>query len=228
MGCTSEQGKDCADNEKPAHQVTLSDFHIGKYEVTQAQWMSVMGSNPSKFKGDNLPVETVSWSDAQEFIVKLNAQTGKTYRLPTEAEWEYAAQGGAQSRKTKYSGSNTVDDVAWYYGNSGGKTLDESNWNIDDLNINQCKTHPVGQKLSNELGLYDMSGNVWEWCSDWYGDYHSSSQTNPAGLLSGSYRVLRGSSWYNNARYARVPHRGSSAPDIRDGNLGFRLASDSN
>jgi formylglycine-generating enzyme required for sulfatase activity len=208
MGCTSEQGDDCYDTEKPAHQVTLSAFYIGKYEVTQAQWTSVMGSNPSYFKGDNLPVEMVSWSDVQEFIQKLNAQTGKTYRLPTEAEWEYAARGGAQSQGYKYSGSNTVGDVAWYSGNSS-------------------TTHPVGQKSSNELGLYDMTGNVSEWCSDWYGYYSSSSQTNPAGPSSGSSRVLRGGSWSNYAQDVRVPVRGGGAPGARF-NLGFRLASSSN
>jgi formylglycine-generating enzyme required for sulfatase activity len=210
MGYTSEQGNDCYSDEKPSHQVTLSDFYIGKYEVTQAQWKAVMGSNPSHFKGDNLPVETVSWDDAQEFIRKLNVQTGKNYRLPTEAEWEYAARGGAQSRGTKYSGSNTVGDVAWYDGNSGNAI------------------HPVGQKLPNELGLYDMSGNVWEWCSDWYGAYSSGSQTNPAGPSSGSYRVDRGGSWCSYARNARVPFRDYGTPGYRGSALGFRLASGSN
>jgi formylglycine-generating enzyme required for sulfatase activity len=209
MGCTSEQGNDCDDNEKPAHSVTLSDFYIGKYEVTQKQWQAVTGSNPSRFKGDNLSVEGVSWEDVREFIRKLNAQTGKKYRLPTAAEWEYAARGGVQSRGTKYGGSNTVDDVAWYYGNSDNAP------------------HPAGEKSPNELGLYDMSGNVWEWCSDWYGDYGSSSQTHPAGPASGSDRVLRGGSWGSDARHVRVPVRRGSTPDFRAGNLGFRLASGS-
>ena len=153
-----------------------------------------MGSNPSRYTGDdNLPVEQVSWKDVQEFIQKLNALTGKTYRLPTEAEWEYAARGGNQSQGYKYAGSNTVGDVAWHYGNS------------------DHKTHPVGQKQPNELGLYDMSGNVWEWCQDWYGDYSSSAQTNPTGPSSGSYRVLRGGSWSNRrsnpciSRYVALP-----------------------
>ena len=208
MGATAEQGSDAYDDEKPTHSVTLSDFYIGKYEVTQAQWKAVMGSNPSYFKGDNLPVENVSWNDIQEFIKKLNAQTGKRFRLPTEAEWEYAARGGNQSKGYKYSGSNSISEVAWYDGNSGDKT------------------HPVGQKTPNELGIYDMSGNVWEWCQDWYSSsaYSSSSQTNPTGPSSGSSRVLRGGSWYYYARYCRVSNRSFSGPAGRNGSSGFRLA----
>jgi formylglycine-generating enzyme required for sulfatase activity len=209
MGCTSEQDSDCHDNEKPAHSVTLSSYYIGKYEVTQAQWKAVMGSNPSYFEGDNLPVEEVSWNSVQEFICKLNQQTGKNYRLPTEVEWEFAARGGNKSRGYKYSGSNTAGNVAWYDDNSG------------------YKTHPVGTKSPNELGIYDMSGNVWEWCSDWYGKYSSGSQTNPRGASSGSYRVDRGGSWYDFAGYVRVSNRGSLTPVIRNHYLGFRLASDS-
>ena len=181
MGCTSEQGGDCWDDEKPAHSVTLSDYYIGETEVTQALWRAVMGSNPSYWKGDNLPVEKVSWDDCQTFVRKLNQMTGKTFRLPTEAEWEYAARGGNKSLGYKYSGSNTLSSVAWYDGNSSNNT------------------HPVKGKQPNELGLYDMSGNVWEWCQDRYGSYNSSSQTNPAGASSGSYRVCRGGSWIDNA-----------------------------
>ena len=151
-------------------------------------------------------LKNVSWNDIQEFITKLNAQTGKKFRLPTEAEWEYAARGGNQSKGYKYSGSNSISDVAWYDDNSGDKT------------------HPVGQKTPNELGIYDMSGNVWEWCQDWYGDYSSSSQTNPTGPSSGSYRVLRGGSWNNGARNCRVSNRGSYNPDSRSYRSGFRLA----
>ena len=206
MGATAEQGSDAYDDEKPTHSVTLSDFYIGKYEVTQAQWKAVMGSNPSYFKGDNLPVENVSWNDIQEFIKKLNAQTGKRFRLPTEAEWEYAARGGNRSKGYKYSGSNSIGDVAWYYDNSSSKT------------------HPVGQKTPNELGIYDMTGNVWEWCQDWKGSYSSSSQTNPTGPSSGSYRVLRGGSWSDIARDCRVSYRGYDIPDYRNSNSGFRLA----
>ena len=202
------------DDEKPTHQVTLNDFYIGEYEVTQKQWQDVMGtstslSNPSNFSGcDNCPVEQVSWNDVQDFIKKLNQKTGKTYRLPTEAEWEYAAHGGASTGSataTIYSGSNNIDEVAWYYENSGSKT------------------HPVGQKKANELGIYDMSGNVWEWCNDWYGNYSSGSQTNPQGASSGSYRVLRGGSWGGNASYCRASLR-YYFPDFGSGNIGFRLA----
>ena len=207
MGATAEQGSDAYSNEKPTHSVTLSDYYIGKYEVTQAQWRAVMGSNPSKWKGDNLPVENVSWNDIQKFIKKLNAQTGKKFRLPTEAEWEYAARGGNQSKGYKYSGSNSISEVAWYDGNSGDKT------------------HPVGQKSPNELGIYDMSGNVWEWCQDWYSSsaYSSSSQTNPTGPNSGSHRVLRGGSWDNAASRSRVSDRGNNSPDDRFNRGGFRL-----
>ena len=206
MGCTSEQGSDCFDSEKPAHQVTVGDFYIGKYEVTQAQWKAVMGSNPSKFQGDNLPVEMVSWNDVQEFIQKLNAKTGKQYRLPTEAEWEFAARGGTNSRGYKYSGSNTLGNVAWYIDNSDNKT------------------HTVGTKSANELGIFDMSGNVWEWCNDWFGAYSSNAQTNPKGPTSGSLRVNRGGSWYYSARFARVSIRDYYFPDIRYNFFGFRLA----
>jgi formylglycine-generating enzyme required for sulfatase activity len=201
---------DAYDGESPVHKVTLSDYYIGKYPVTQAQWKAVMGSNPSNFKGDNLPVEEVSWDDVQEFIRKLNAQTGKSYRLPTEAEWEFAARGGNSSRGYKYSGSNTAGSVAWNIDNRGEKT------------------HPVGTKQANELGIYDMSGNVWEWCSDWYGSYSSGSQTNPKGANSDSDRVHRGGCRGNSAWCVRVSRRGSSNPDDRGNYLGFRLALSSN
>ena len=206
MGATSEM-KDPYSDEKPVHQVTLTnDYYMGKYEVTQALWQAVMGSNPSNFKGDNLPVETVNWNDCQEFISKLNSLTGRKFRLPTEAEWEYAARGGKKSRGYQYSGSRKISDVAWYEGNS------------------RSKTHPVGRKQANELGIYDMTGNVWEWCSDWYGFYSSSSQTNPTGADSGSSRVFRGGSWYGNARYCRLSFRDCTPPDCRGYNLGLRLA----
>ena len=177
MGATPEM-KNPDNDEKPTHRVTLTnDYYIGKYEVTQALWQTVMGNNPSEFKGDNLPVETVSWYDCQEFISKLNRITGKMFRLPTEAEWEYAARGGNKSRGYQYSGSNNLSDVAWYGNNSGDET------------------HAVGTKQPNELGIYDMSGNVDEWCQDWKGAYSSSSQVNPTGANSGSSRVIRGGSW---------------------------------
>ena len=192
--------------EKPVHRVTLTNnYYIGKYEVTQALWQAVMGSNPSYFKGDDLPVEQVSWNDCQDFISKLNAMTGKRFRLPSEAEWEYAARGGKKSRGYQYSGSNTLGDVAWYEGNSGSKT------------------HAVGTKQPNELGIYDMTGNVWEWCQDWDGSYSSSPQTNPTGAASGSFRVDRGGCWDYSAGYCRSSYRYCGTPGIRYYGLGLRL-----
>lgn len=206
MGGTSEQGSDADSDEKPTHSVTLSDYYIGKFEVTQELWEAVMGSNPSSFKGSKLPVESVSWDDCQSFIRKLNQLTGMNFRLPTEAEWEYAARGGNKSRGYKYSGSNNINDVAWYYDNSGSNT------------------HAVGTKSPNELGIYDMSGNVLEWCQDWYErSYSSGSQTNPQGPSSGSGRVGRGGSWGADAQLCRVSSRGSITPDGRINFLGFRL-----
>ena len=205
MGATSEQGSDAESDEKPTHSVTLSSYYICKYEVTQALWRAVMGSNPSYFKGDNLPVERVSWNDCQTFINRLNSYTGRNFRLPTEAEWEFAARGGNYSRHYKYSGSNYIGDVAWYGDNS------------------DSRTHPVGTKQPNELGLYDMSGNVYEWCSDWYGSYSSYSQSNPTGPNGGSNRVLRGGSWYYCARYCRSSYRGNRTPGHSYFHLGLRL-----
>ena len=205
MGATPEQGSDAFDEEKPTHQVTLKGFYIGKYEVTQAEWKAVMGENPSYFKGDNLPVDNVSWNDCQEFIRKLNELTGKNFRLPTEAEWEYAARGGRRSYGAKYAGDSDIGSVAWYRGNSNDTT------------------HPVGTKRANELGLYDMTGNVYEWCQDWYGDYSSASQTNPTGPGSGYVRVLRGGSWVYDARGCRLSFRYSNLPFNRNRNYGLRL-----
>ena len=206
MGATSEQGSDAYDFEKPVHSVTLSGYYIGKTEVTQALWKAVMGSNPSNLKGDDLPVESVSWDDCQEFIRELNALTGQNFRLPTEAEWEFACRGGNNSRGYKYSGSNYIDNVAWYGGNSGDKT------------------HPVATKLPNELGIYDMTGNVWEWCADWYGDYSSGAQTNPKGPYDGSYRVFRGGFWIISAEYCRSSFRNYGCPGNRIISLGLRLS----
>ena len=207
MGATPEQGSDAYEREKPTHQVTLSNYYIGETEVTQALWQAVIGNNPSNFKGDNLPVEYISWDDCQEFIKKLNVLTGKNFRLPTEAEWEFAARGGKKSRGYKYSGSNNIDGVAWYGDNSG------------------YETHTVKTKQANELGIYDMSGNVGEWCQDWYGydSYSSAAQTNPKGPNSGSCRVNRGGSLDFSARRCRSSYRCYCDPDVRGRNLGFRL-----
>jgi len=194
-------------DEKPVHSVTVSAFCIGKTEVTQAQWQGVMGSNPSNFKGNDRPVEQVSWNDVQQFLKKLNQKTGKKLRLPTEAEWEYAARsGGNQEKYAGTSNEGELGQYAWYDANSGRQT------------------HPVGQKKPNGLGLYDMSGNVWEWCSDWYGSYSAGAQREPTGPSSGSYRVYRGGSWDGDARYARAADRNFNVPGIRYFNLGFRLA----
>ncbi len=196
--------------ERPVHQVMLSSFLIGQTEVTQELWEAVMGKNPSEFEGSKLPVENVSWNDCQTFITKLNSMTGQQFRLPTEAEWEYAAKGGNQSKGYKYSGSDIIGKVAWYKDNS------------DD------KTHEVATKAPNELGIYDMSGNVYEWCQDWYAsDYYSSSPTNnPTGPSSGSNRVDRGGGWGSEAGYCRVAFRGYYPPDGCDRihGLGLRLA----
>ena len=193
------------DDEKPVHNVTLSSYCIGKYEVTQELWEAVMGSNPSRFKGPRKPVENVSWDDCQKFIHKLNDLTGMNFKLPTEAQWEFAARGGKRSMGYKYSGSNTIGDVTWYDENSGNKT------------------HDVGTKSPNELGLYDMSGNVREWCSDWYGSYSSSSQTNPICPSSGSSRVSRGGCWYCIGWCCRVSYRLTRSLDYRFNYLGLRL-----
>ena len=206
MGATSEQGGDALYDEKPAHQVTLSSFSIGQTEVTQALWQAVMGSNPSKFKGDNRPVEKVSWEDCQEFIQKLNQLTGQRFRLPTEAEWEYAARGGNKSKGYKYSGSNDLGSVAWYGGNSGRST------------------HDVATKAPNDLGLYDMSGNVSEWCQDWYEYHKKSPSSNPSGPSSGDNRVIRSGSWGASASNCRVAIRDAYTPTYRSDNGGFRLA----
>ena len=183
-----------------------SSYYIGETPVTQALWKSVMGGgNPSHFKGDSLPVETVSWDDCHDFIQKLNKKTGKSFRLPTEAEWEFAARGGNKSRHTQYSGSDNIDEVAWYDANSNDRT------------------HPVKTKKGNELGIHDMSGNVWEWCEDWLGEYNSGAQTNPTGPRSGSNRVRRGGCWGGSPRYCRSSSRYFYAPEFSGYNLGLRL-----
>jgi formylglycine-generating enzyme required for sulfatase activity len=186
MGCTAKQRRDCDPDESPAHRVRLSDYSMGEAEVTQVLWRAVMGSDPSH---------------------KLNGLTGKFYRLPTKAEWEYAARGENKCRGYQYSGSNDIGEVAWYGNNSDNKT------------------HAVKGKKTNELGLYDMSGNVYEWCSDGYDAYSTYSQTNPTGPATGAYRVIRGGSWRYSSEYWRVSFRSSYSPDFRYLNFGFRLAS---
>ena len=217
MGGTSEQGSDAESDESVIRHVTVGDFYIGRYEVTQSQWESVMGTSVSQQRnkvntsyslsgtGPNYPMYYVSWEEANEFCRILSRKTGRNYRLPTEAEWEYAARGGNRSRGYKYSGSNNINEVAWYDHNSGDKT------------------HIVGTKSPNELGIYDMSGNVYEWCQDWYGSYSSGSQTNPQGPSSGSYRVARGGSWYLDAEDCRSSIRDSSSPVLSVYALGLRL-----
>ncbi|MBQ5524537.1 MAG: SUMF1/EgtB/PvdO family nonheme iron enzyme, partial [Paludibacteraceae bacterium] len=188
----SESGRE---NEKPMHNVTFTkSYYMAEFEVTQKQWQSIMGSNPSADKGDDLPVNNVSYSDVFAFIKKLNEATGREFRLPTEAEWEYAARGGNKSRGYKYSGSNNIGDVAWYTSNVSSET------------------HPVKTKQANELGLYDMSGNVWEWCQDWFGGYSRDKQTNPQGSQNGSYRVRRGGSWYHDSNVSRTSFRFNGSP----------------
>jgi formylglycine-generating enzyme required for sulfatase activity len=206
MGCTSEQSN-CRPYESPVHNVTLSSFYIGKYEVTQAEWEAVMGYNPSSSSyGPNYPVERVSWSDAQAFITALNTATGLNYRLPTEAEWEYAARGGAQSEGYRHSGSDNIGDVAWYGGNSG------------------YTTHLVGSKQPNELGIYDMNGNVEEWCSDLYYNYTGEDQTNPTGPESGGdNRMIRGGSMYNDETICRITFRSWTNYFNFGDDIGFRL-----
>ena len=207
-GGTFEMGRMSGDSDESlVHSVTLSNYYIGQTEVTQKLWTAVMGSNPSRWKGDDLPVENVSWNDCQVFISKLNELTGENFRLPTEAEWEFAAKGGNKSKGYIYSGSNEIDHVA-----------------ICDDSHSDSKTHSVGTKAPNELGIYDMSGNVWEWCQDWYGSYSGSVPTNPTGLASGSYRVRRGGGWGDNALSCRTADRYSLEPSYTLSTLGFRLA----
>ena len=215
---------------QPVHNVTLDDYYIGETEVTQELWEAVMGTTIEQQRqkaeeyygfdcdlygqGLTYPMYWISWEECQEFIAKLNRLTGKEFRLPTEAEWEYAARGGKKSRGYKYAGSNTIGEVAWYRDNAYDVGYSSPAYGI----------HPVGTKSPNELGLYDMSGNVDEWCSDWYGEYSSFSQTNPTGPTSGSYRVLRGGCWDYSARVCRVSDRGVGIPDDRYYSGGFRLA----
>lgn len=222
MGATSEQGSVAESDENPTHQVTLSDYYIAQTEVTQGLWKAVMGTTVRQQRdkatsswsiygeGDDYPMYYISWNECQEFVTKLNSLLssqlgGKRFALPTEAQWEYAARGGKKGKGYKYSGGNTLGYVAWYADNSSSST------------------HPVGIKSANELGIYDMSGNVWEWCQDWYGEYSSNPQTNPTGAFSGTSRAFRGGSWNYDMGVCRVSNRSSFKPMHRLGSLGLRL-----
>ncbi len=207
QGGTFQMGsKEGEADELPIHTVSVSDFYIGKFEITQAQWKLVMGNNPSNFSNcDDCPVEQVSWDDAQKFITVLNQKTGKKYRLPTEAEWEYAARGGQKSKGYIYSGSNNIFDVVWFDANSS------------------YSTHHVGKKQMNELGIYDMTGNVWEWCQDFYGVYPAENQINPKGASSGTERVTRGGGWSINTDPCRVANRANRSSDFVFSVYGFRV-----
>jgi formylglycine-generating enzyme required for sulfatase activity len=196
------------DDEKPEHEVKLSPYYIGKFEISQTQWVAIMGNNPSYFKDcDQCPVENVSWLDVDEFIKKINKQTGKNYRLPTEAEWEFAARGGNITKGCLYSGGNDLGNLAWYTDNCGGMT------------------HSAGSKKPNELGVFDMSGNVWEWCNDWYGPYSGTSSLDPQGISSGHAHVIRGGGWNMDLSHCRVSTRDWNYPDLKNSIIGFRLAS---
>lgn len=204
------EDSEAAHDERPLHCVILNSYYIGRYEVTQAEWVRIMRYNPSYFKDDERPVESISWNEVQIFISELNTKTGKTYRLPTEAEWEYAARGGNQTKGYKYSGSNNLHDVAWFWGNTKGQTS------------------ITGEKMPNELGLYDMSGNVHEWCNNWYDSiyYLKNSVENPQGPNFGEFRVFRGGCWNSDKEYCRTANRGYKVSDFRNPSLGFRLAED--
>ncbi len=206
-----DSDQDADHDEKPTHEVTISQpFYLGRYEVTQAQWQAVMGNNPSKFKGNDRPVENVSWDDVQQFIQKLNEKekqaSGTLYRLPTEAEWEYAARAGTTTRYSFGDEASQLGDYAWYGKNAGNTT------------------HPVGQKKPNPWGLHDMHGNVWEWVQDWHGDYPPESVTDPTGPATGVLRVLRGGSWISNGQDVRSANRNRNDPGNRNDGIGFRLA----
>lgn len=232
MGATREQRKeDVIDDEFPVHEATLSDFYIGRYEVTQEEWFVVMGDRPSYFTGDRLPVEQVNWNDCQTFLDKLNVLTGLGFRLPTEAEWEYAARGGALTKGRRFPGSNKPSDAAWYLHNCK-RPAREVGFDGDDL---IHAVHEVGMKRPNELGLYDMAGNVWEWCADCYGPYSADAQTNPQGAEPGSWRpnggddsclwhAARGGSWQNWPGRGRVSQRGYYPASLRASFIGLRLA----
>jgi formylglycine-generating enzyme required for sulfatase activity len=209
MGSTEDQGNNCSSDESPIHQVSISSFYISKIEVTQGWWKAIMKDNPSSYcRSDDFPVEMVSHLEALDFIDTLNKLSGLSFRLPTEAEWEYSARGGEKSCSHKYSGSSDANEVAWTSNNSYGKT------------------HVVKLKYSNELGLFDMSGNVWEWVSDWYGKYTAAPQNDPRGASFGSEKVIRGGSWAGSPDFCRNAIRHRYSPDFKSSYIGFRLAID--
>ena len=208
MGGIETYGEQCYPDEFPKHTVTVDDYYIGQFEVTQELYKFVMGYNPSHFVGDSLPVDNISWVDAKTFIHELNKMTGKQYRLPTEAEWEFAARGGRWSQDLNYSGSDDLNAVGWCDGNSGRRT------------------HAVGTKAPNELDIYDMCGNVYEWCQDRYAIYKADPQTNPQGPDFGKARVMRGGSWRSEARNCRNTYRSSEDYEAHILNCGLRLAMD--
>lgn len=204
MGSTDS---DADSDERPTHMVTLNSYYIGETEVTQELWEAVMNYNPSEFQySSQLPVEFVSWDDCRDFIRELNSITGKEFRFPSEAEWEYAARGGHQPSSTKFSGSNSIAAVGWYNSNS------------------EETTHPVKMKKPNSLGIYDMSGNLWEWCQDWYGPYSSNNANNPSGPFSGSNKVLKGGAWNGGPKNCRLTNRDGRTTDYASNRLGLRLA----
>jgi len=212
MGGTPEQGNDVWLNERPTHKVTMSPYYIGKYEVTQALYKAVMGSNPSRFQGDGLPVENVTWIEAEKFAETLNELLhdelgNRKFALPSEAQWEYAARGGVDGEVTKFSGSDDISDVAWYSENSDGRT------------------HNVGMLKANELGICDMSGNVNEWCYDWWGVYNTEHRRNPNVTTEGveHRRLVRGGGFDRNERYSRVSVRHNMQPERASESIGFRI-----
>ncbi len=220
MGCTNEQAPMCPTDLQPQHQVFVDDFHLAQFEITQSQWKAVMGKNPSSFKDcDNCPVENVSWLQVNEFIEKLNQKTQKSYRLPTEAEWEFAARGGIKSLNSLYAGGDRLTQLGNFC-----DTNCSLPWKDDQQNDQANTTVPVGEYQPNELGFYDMSGNVWEWCSDWYDTQSAKVTYNPTGPESGRTKVLRGGSWNSKAGYCQVTGRFQHEPDKSFGYLGFRLA----
>lgn len=205
MGCNKTSVSQCDEAESPVHQVTISSFHITKYEITQLLWLEIMGYNPNSQKNNKYPVTNVSWDECQDFIKRLNHITSLHFAIPTEAQWEFAARGGIKSKNTLFSGSEKIEEVAWYKENSNSFF------------------HIIGTLKPNELGIYDMSGNVWEWCNDYYGPYSAETTKDPPGSISGINRVYRGGSWLDNKSYTRITNRNCGRSDYKMNCLGFRI-----